>query len=274
MFGFSRNHSKKERKTYNYNLDTAVEVKLEFNEAVFGCKKEINYKYKTACKPCNGTGAKDAKIENCRTCGGVGQVHSRQGFMTFAQTCPTCSGSGQSKANSCKSCSGTGFEEIKGNFTVDIPEGVNDGMRIRVSNKGNIAPNGQRGDLYIQTKVKEDSHFVRHDDDIYFEAPIFFTQVALGAKIKIPSLKGELELEIPRNAKDKQQFTFKNEGVKNVQGYGKGDLIVQIKIEYPKTLTNEQKELLEKLQESFGVESTPSELKFEGMFDKVKKWFS
>lgn len=173
-----------------------------------------------------------------------------------------------------KTLSGTGFEEIKGNFTVDIPEGVNDGMRIRVSNKGNIAPNGQRGDLYIQTKVKEDSHFVRHDDDIYFEAPIFFTQVALGAKIKIPSLKGELELEIPRNAKDKQQFTFKNEGVKNVQGYGKGDLIVQIKIEYPKTLTNEQKELLEKLQESFGVESTPSEIKFEGMFDKVKKWFS
>ena len=79
-------------------------------------------------------------------------------------------------------------------------------MRIRVSNKGNIAPNGQRGDLYIQTKVKEDSHFVRHDDDIYFEAPIFFTQVALGAKIKVPSLKGELELEIPKNVKDKQQF--------------------------------------------------------------------
>ena len=275
MFGFgSSSRGRRKKKSYNYNLDVTIEVKLEFNEAVFGCKKEINYKYKTACKSCNGTGAKDAKIENCRTCGGVGQVHSRQGFMTFAQTCPTCSGSGQSKANSCKSCSGTGFEEIKGNFTVDIPEGVNDGMRIRVSNKGNIAPNGQRGDLYIQTKVKEDSHFVRHDDDIYFEAPIFFTQVALGAKIKIPSLKGELELEIPRNAKDKQQFTFKNEGVKNVQGYGKGDLIVQIKIEYPKTLTNEQKELLEKLQESFGVESTPSEIKFEGMFDKVKKWFS
>ena len=274
MFGFSRNHSKKERKTYNYNLDTAVEVKLEFNEAVFGCKKEINYKYKTACKPCNGTGAKDSKIENCKTCGGVGQVHTRQGFMTYAQTCPTCSGSGQSKANSCKSCNGNGFEEIKGNFTVDIPEGVNDGMRIRVSNKGNIAPNGQRGDLYIQTKVKEDSHFIRHDDDIYFEAPIFFTQVALGAKIKVPSLKGELELEIPKNVKDKQQFTFKNEGVKSVQGYGKGDLIVQVKIEYPKTLTNEQKELLEKLQDSFGVESTPSEIKFEGMFDKVKKWFS
>ena len=275
MFGFgTSSRSRRERKTYNYNLDVTIEVKLEFNEAVFGCNKEINYKYKTACKPCEGTGAKDGKLSTCPTCKGQGQVHSRQGFMTFAQTCPRCGGTGQATTDSCKSCKGTGYEEIKDSFIVDIPEGVNDGMRIRVSNKGNIAPNGQRGDLYLQVSVKEDSHFVRHDDDIYFEAPIFFTQVALGGTIKVPSLRGELELEIPKGAKDKQQFTFKGEGVKSVQGYGKGDLIIQIKIEYPKALNNEQKELLEKLQDSFGIESKPHETTFEGMFDKVKKWFS
>lgn len=275
MFGFgTSSRSRRERKTYNYNLDVTIEVKLEFNEAVFGCNKEINYKYKTACKPCEGTGAKDGKLSTCPTCKGQGQVHSRQGFMTFAQTCPRCGGTGQATTDSCKSCKGTGYEEVKDNFKVDIPEGVNDGMRIRVSNKGNIAPNGQRGDLYLQVSVKEDSHFVRHDDDIYFEAPIFFTQVALGGTIKVPSLRGELELEIPKGAKDKQQFTFKGEGVKSVQGYGKGDLIIQIKIEYPKALNNEQKELLEKLQDSFGIESKPHEKTFEGMFDKVKKWFS
>lgn len=275
MFGFgTSSRSRRERKTYNYNLDVTIEVKLEFNEAVFGCNKEINYKYKTACKPCEGTGAKDGKLSTCHTCKGQGQVHSRQGFMTFAQTCPRCGGTGQATTDSCKSCKGTGYEEVKDNFKVDIPEGVNDGMRIRVSNKGNIAPNGQRGDLYLQVSVKEDSHFVRHDDDIYFEAPIFFTQVALGGTIKVPSLRGELELEIPKGAKDKQQFTFKGEGVKSVQGYGKGDLIIQIKIEYPKALNNEQKELLEKLQDSFGIESKPHETTFEGMFDKVKKWFS
>ncbi|QDM01395.1 molecular chaperone DnaJ [Aliarcobacter butzleri] len=275
MFGFgTSSRSRRERKTYNYNLDVTIEVKLEFNEAVFGCNKEINYKYKTACKSCEGTGAKDGKLSTCPTCKGQGQVHSRQGFMTFAQTCPRCGGTGQATTDSCKSCKGTGYEEIKDSFKVDIPEGVNDGMRIRVSNKGNIAPNGQRGDLYLQVSVKEDSHFVRHDDDIYFEAPIFFTQVALGGKIKVPSLRGELELEIPKGAKDKQQFTFKGEGVKSVQGYGKGDLIIQIKIEYPKALNNEQKELLEKLQDSFGIESKPHETTFEGMFDKVKKWFS
>ena len=266
--------SSRQRKTYNYNLDIAVQVNLEFNEAVFGCKKEVDFKYKTACKPCKGTGAKDGKLSTCPTCQGAGQVHSRQGFMTFAQTCPTCQGSGQAVNASCKKCSGTGYDEIKDSFKVDIPEGVNDGMRIRVSNKGNIAPDGTRGDLYLQVSVKEDSHFVRHDDDIYLEAPIFFTQVALGAKIKVPGLRGELELEIPPAAKDKQQFKFRGEGVKSVQGYGKGDLVVQIKIEYPKTLNEEQKELLEKLQESFGVESKPHETNFENMFDKVKKWFS
>lgn len=274
MFGFGGASQRRERKTYNYNRDTSVEVELEFNEAVFGCKKEIKYKFKEACSPCNATGAKDAKLSTCKTCAGAGQVHTRQGFMTFAQTCPTCSGSGQAKTDNCSSCKGRGYHEKEDSFKVDIPEGVNDGMRIRVSNKGNTIPNNQRGDLYLQVKVKEDAHFVRHDDDIYYEAPIFFTQIALGAKIKIPSLRGELELEIPKGAKDKQQFTFRNEGVKSVQGYGKGDLIVQLKIEYPKKINSEQKELLEKLQNSFGIESTPHQEKFEGMFDKVKKWFS
>ncbi len=277
MFGSAfggGSRGRKQKKTYNYNLDVTIEVKLEFNEAVFGCKKEINYKYKTACKSCNGTGAKDGKLATCNTCNGHGQVHARQGFMTFAQTCPKCGGSGQAAATSCKSCSGTGYDEVKETFKVDIPEGVNDGMRIRVSHKGNIAPDGSRGDLYLQVKVKEDSHFVRHDDDIYYEAPIFFTQIVLGGKIKVPTLRGEIELEIPKNAKDKQQFTFKGEGVKSVQGYGKGNLVVQIKIEYPKELNSEQIELLEKLQESFGIESKPHEKSFENMFDKVKKWFS
>ena len=276
MFGsaFGGGRSRKQRKSYSYNLDVTVEVKLEFNEAVFGCNKEIKYKYKTACKPCSGTGSKDGKLSTCTTCNGQGQVHARQGFMTFAQTCPKCGGTGQSAAASCKSCSGTGYDELKDSFKVDIPEGVNDGMRIRVSHKGNIAPGGSGGDLYLQVKVKEDSHFVRHDDDIYYEAPIFFTKIALGAKIMIPTLRGEIELDIPKNAKDKQQFTFKGEGVKSVQGYGKGNLVVQIKIEYPKTINDEQKELLEKLQESFGIESKPHEKSFESMFDKVKKWFS
>lgn len=265
---------RRRRKSYNYNLDIGIEVEVEFNEAVFGATKDITYKYKDACQACKGTGAKDGKLSTCSTCQGQGQVHMRQGFMTFAQTCPNCQGTGESKAQDCKKCNGTGYHEKEESFEVTIPEGVNDGNRIRVSRKGNIAPDGTRGDLYIQISVKEDSHFVRHGDDIYIEVPLFFTQVALGGSIKIPSLRGELDLEIPAGTKDKEQFKFRNEGVKSVQGYKKGDLIVQIKITYPKSLNNEQKELLTKLQESFGIESKPHESSFESMFDKVKKWFS
>ena len=271
--GFSGGGRRATKKSYNYNLDTEIEVNLEFNEAIFGCNKEVKYQYKTACKSCKGTGAKDGKLSSCGTCNGQGQVHMRQGFMTFAQTCPHCSGTGKSASAKCTDCSGQGYQQKDEKFKVDIPEGVNDGNRIRVGNKGNIAPDGSRGDLYILIRVAEDKNFVRHDDNIYLEVPIFFTQIALGDTIKLPSLRGELELKIPAGAKDKQQFTFRGEGVKSVNGYGKGDFIAQIKIQYPENLNSEQKELLEKLQESFGIESKPHEDTFNGMFETVKGWF-
>lgn len=274
--GFGGGHSsrQRERKTYNYNLDTEIKLDLEFNEAVFGCKKDITYKHKIACKGCKGTGAKGGKLSTCGSCNGAGQVHMRQGFMTFAQTCPTCNGSGQSVAQKCKDCIGKGFEELQDTFSVDIPEGINAGNRIRVGNKGNIAPNGSRGDLYLNIQVEQDDNFVRHDDDIYIEMPIFFTQIALGATINIPSIRGELELNIPKGTKDKEQFTFRDEGVKNVNGRGKGNFVVQIKIQYPKSLNNEQNELLNKLQDSFGIESQPHNDNFSDMFAKVKNWFN
>ncbi len=271
--GFGGQRQQRERKTYSYELDTEIQINLEFNEAVFGCNKEIKYSYKTACKSCKGTGAKGGKLTDCSTCKGQGQVHMRQGFMTFAQTCPHCQGAGKSAASKCTDCKGSGYKETKESFKVDIPEGVNTGNRIRVSNKGNIAPNGSRGDLYIIINVIEDKNFVRHDNDIYLEVPLFFTQIALGATIKLPGLRGEIELKIPSGATDKQQFTFRGEGVQSVNGYGKGDFIAQIRIKYPESLNSEQIELLEKLQESFGIESKPHEDTFNGMFDTVKSWF-
>ena len=276
MFGgFGASSSRRrERKTYNYNLDTEIRLDLEFNEAIFGCKKDVTYKYKTACDSCKGTGAKGGKLSTCSYCQGSGQIHMRQGFMTFSQTCPHCSGSGQAVADKCDKCSGLGYKEIKDTFNVNIPEGINSGNRMRLSKKGNIAPNGSRGDLYLHINVKDDKHYVRHDDDIYIEVPIFFTQIALGSTIKVPGIRGELELNIPQGARDKEQFIFRGEGVKNVNGRGRGDFIVQIKIQYPSSLSSEQRELLEKLQDSFGIESQPHKDSFSGMFEKVKSWFS
>ncbi len=268
-FGFGRR-----REEQKYPLDLSLEMTISFNEALFGTQKEIEYEYKVPCEACEGTGAENANIITCSECGGRGQIFYRQGFMTFSQTCPRCSGSGKIAAQKCNKCKGLGYERVKEKIKINIPEGIDNEDRIRVGRKGNIGVKGERGDLYITFYVEEDEHFVRYNDDIYLEVPVFFTQAILGQTIKIPTPRGEKELKLPSGAKDKQQFVFKGEGAKNVRTGRVGNLIAQIKIEYPKKLTNEQKELLEKLQESFGIDSKPHEKKFESVFDKIKSWFN
>jgi molecular chaperone DnaJ len=269
-FGGSSRRNARNRK---YPLDTEVEIDIAFNEAVFGCTKEVKFTYKKPCSDCNGTGSSDGKKSTCSDCHGKGQIFFRQGFMTYSQTCPTCNGRGTIINNPCSSCNAKGYESVSDTVKIDIPEGIDNGNRIRVTGRGNIDERGERGDLYIQTNVAEDEHFVRHNDDIYIEIPVFFTQVALGESITIPTLRGETTLELPMGAKDKQQFVFKKEGIKNVHTNELGNLIAQIKIQYPKKLTSEQKELLVKLQDSFGIQSTPSEGNLDGVFDKIKSWF-
>ncbi len=269
--GFGEQQSRKNQK---YPLDLEVNITLEFNEAAFGCKKEVKFNHKKPCPKCDGTGSEDKKTHSCPDCNGKGQVFYRQGFMTYSQTCPTCGGSGKSIKNKCQACRGLGYEEVKEKVSIDIPEGIDNDNRIRVANKGNIDDLGRRGDLYILVKVKEDEHFVRHNDDVYIEVPVFFTQLALGESIKIPTIRGETILEIPMGSKDKQQFIFKNEGIKNVHSHRLGSLIAQINIKYPKKLNTEQKELLEKLQESFGMKNEQHDDSLKGVFEKIKGWFN
>lgn len=266
-FGFSSQRSKGA-----YNLDEIIGLELSFKEAVFGCKKEIHNSFKVACADCKGTGAKNGKLESCKDCGGKGQVYMRQGFMTFAQTCPTCKGAGQKSAEKCPKCKGSAFEMSSESFEVSIPEGIDDGNRIRISGRGNADKNGKRGDLYIAVSVAEDEVFVRDGENIYMEVPVFFTSIVLGTTLKIPSLRGGLELKIPPNTRDKEQFVFDNEGVKDVNSAYRGKFVAQIKITYPPKLNSEQKALVEKLQESFGVESEPYKNLFEECFAKIKQW--
>lgn len=256
-----------------YQLDMNINMSLSFHEAVFGCEKELNYKYKDACKSCNGTGAKDGKLSTCKQCGGQGQVHMQQGFMTFSQTCPACNGSGSAATASCPDCKGSGYEEKEASVSLRVPKGIDDGNRLRVSGKGNIGKRGNRGDLYVTFEVKPDKHFVRNGDDIYIEIPVFFTQAITGDTITIPSLTGELELNLEQGTRDKQQFTFRGEGIDDVHGHGKGNLIAQINLTYPKSLTSKQKELISELQESFGIESKPHENVLDSAIDKMKSWF-
>ncbi len=270
-FGNSRRGSSSEGQ--KYALDIESEITLDFNEAIFGCEKEIKYSFKKECPDCAGTGDKDKKPTVCSACGGKGQVYYRQGFMTFSQTCDICHGEGKQVKNPCPTCKAKGYVTEKAKTTVKIPAGIDHGNRIRVGGKGNIGKNGRVGDLYLLIMVEDDEHFIRDGDTIYIEVPIFFTQAALGGMIEIPTLREKKEIKIPVGVRDKEQFVLRGEGVENVHSQRAGDLIAQVKIIYPKKLNDEQKELLNSLQESFGYESKPSENKFEGVMDKVKSWF-
>ncbi|MEA2072222.1 MAG: molecular chaperone DnaJ [Campylobacterota bacterium] len=256
-----------------YPLDMNVDIKLSFDEAIFGCEKDISFKYKKSCKDCKGTGAKNGKLSTCKQCGGQGQVAMQQGFMTFTQTCPVCQGAGTAATDSCKSCRGNGYEEVKESVSIKIPKGVDTGNRLRVSGKGNIGKKGNRGDLYVTFDVQQDKHFIRDDNDVYIEIPVFFTQAITGETLTIPSLRGELELKLAVGTRDKQRFTFRDEGIDDVHGHGKGSLIAIVNIQYPSKLNDEQEELLSQLQDSFGIESKPHENVLASAIDKMKGWF-
>ncbi len=256
-----------------YTLDFEINLDLAFNEAIFGCKKEIDIKYKTSCEDCSGTGAKDGKMSSCSYCNGQGQVVMQQGFMQFAQECPKCKGIGKEAKSKCNSCKAKGYQEVKDKITIDIPAGVDSGNRLRAQGYGNKAKSGRRGDLYIVFNVQEDEHFIRNGNDIYVEVPLFFTQALLGESITIPSLDGELKLDLKTGIKDKEQIIFDGKGVADVHGGRKGRLIAQIKIIKPKSLTDKQRELLLELQESFGIESKPHSNIFEETLSRVKNWF-
>lgn len=273
FFGDEFSSARKRQSYDNYELDTEIPLVLTFKEAVFGTKKTINYKIKIPCEMCNATGAKDGKKSTCPHCSGTGKISQRQGFMTFIQTCPYCLGSGQSVSEKCPKCLGKGYEEESTQTTIAIPAGVDNGTKIRISSKGNLSSNGQSGHLYVRISVKDDKFFIRHNDDVYIEVPVFFTQAALGAAIEIPTLNGQTELKLPVGSHDKQQFIFENEGVANVRSGKKGRLVAQISIKYPKKLNALQQELLEKLEQTFDVKSKTANLDDDSIFEKIKQWF-
>ncbi len=271
--GFGGSRQSRRDPGQKYPLDFEIEVPLEFHEAVFGCKKDIDMTYKTSCEPCEGTGAKDAKVESCDYCGGQGQVLMRQGPMQFAQTCPKCQGQGQTIKEACGSCSGKGYQVKEDTVTVTVPAGVDSGNRLRAQGYGNEGKGDQRGDLIITFAVKEDENFIRNGSDIYIEVPVFFTQAILGETLAIPALDGELDLELRKGTTDKEQYVFPDEGVVDVHSGQKGRLVAQIKMVLPKKINDEQKELLEKLQESYGLESRPHKSALDDAFGRVKSWF-
>lgn len=268
-FGFEQ----KKASSQKYSADLKLSLNLSFKEAVFGCKKTIDYKYKKACPDCKGSGSKSGKTQICPECKGKGQVSYNQGFLSYVQTCSHCDGTGQIISDSCPSCKGSGFKEIKESYELEVPAGVNNGLVFRVNKRANEMNSGHRGDLYIKILVDDDDRFVRNNDDLYIEIPILFTQAALGSTIKVPTIRGESMINLPMGIRDKQRVRIKGEGVKNIHSGEMGDQVVQVSIRFPKNLSEEQKKLLQQLNESFGFENA-TEHEQEGLFDKIKSFFS
>ncbi len=211
-------------------------------------------------------------MSKCKTCGGRWQVSYSQGFFSTPRTCPACQGLGQVIRDACTECRGQGRIERERTLEVGIPAGVDSGTRLRMAGHGEPGTNGgSSGDLYIFLEVKEHAFFERRGADLYCTIPVSISQAALGATIKVPTLSGEEELEVPEGTQSGQIFRKKSKGLPNPHG-GRGDLYVSVRVEIPSKVTREQRRLLEQLGQSMKVENKPVE-RASNFFDKVKDIF-
>lgn len=233
--------------------DLLMQIRLKFDEAIYGTNKKINLDVVEDCDNCDGKGGFHEKT--CSTCNGSGVVQQRTnsilGQIVTNTTCPDCNGRGKTFKETCSECRGTGKIRKNKNITVNIPEGINTGDRLRVSGKGNQGENGgENGDLYLEFIVGSHEYFEREGDDIYLEVPLTLTEAILGCKKEIPTLYGNVKLSVAAgtNSGDKQRI--KGKGVNNKYHRNKGDMYVVYKMYTPKRLTREQKSLIEKLSKT------------------------
>ena len=249
--------------------DVMARITITFDEAVFGCKKEVTFARVEACPECESTGAaKGSKPETCQTCHGTGRVTVQQqtmlGYMQTQKACSACRGSGKIIKTPCKNCNGKGFIKINKTLAVTIPAGIDSMQRIILRGQGSAGRNGgSAGDLIIEVRVKEHRIFTRERNNIYCEIPISFSEAALGAEIDIPTLGDKTEkYTIPEGTQTGTSFTLRGKGIPDINSKRKGDLIVTVAVETPKNLTAEQKKLLTEFSKSLGENNTGKRTSF------------
>jgi molecular chaperone DnaJ len=253
--------------------DLRYDMEITFEEAVKGAEKEISLTKLETCDVCHGSGAETGSSRKaCPTCHGRGQVVMARGIFSIAQTCPRCKGAGQIIEKPCRGCNGEGRREKASKVRLRIPAGVDTGARLRSSGNGEGGlRGGPPGDLYVVLHVKEHEIFQRDGDDLICEAPIQFVEAALGAEIEVPTMTGPAQIRIPPGTQNGAVFRLKGRGVKNVQGYGHGDLHVRVTVEVPTKLNAEQKAKLKEFADLCDASVSPMR---ESFFDKAKKLFS
>lgn len=251
-------------------------MELDLEEAVFGINRQIEVPSQVNCHHCNGSGSEDGKVSKCGTCHGHGQVRMQNGIFSIQQACPHCGGTGQAIEKPCKKCHGEGRIEETRTLSVQIPEGVDNGDRIRLTGQGEAGATGApAGDLYVEVHVREHSIFQREGSDLYCELPIRFSQAALGAELPVPTLEGEVPISIPQETQTGTQFRLRGRGVKSVRSSRHGDLICRVVVETPVRLTKQQRELFESLEGTFGGSDADKHTpRAKGWVDGVKQFWS
>ena len=250
-FGFGGNRRGQNRATKG--RDSLMRIDLTFEEAAFGCKKDITLDVMSECSDCNGKGGHGEK--SCSECHGSGTVTSEQrtmfgSFMTRT-TCPSCGGKGRTYDSRCNSCRGTGKVKETKTLEVKVPAGVDTGNQLRLSGKGEAGTNGgPNGDVYLEFRVKDHPLFERVENDIYLELPITITEAVLGCKKDVPTLNGKVSVSINSGTETGDKYRLKGKGIEDVHSSRKGDMYVVIKVVIPKKLNRDQKKLFEQLSKT------------------------
>ncbi len=251
--------------------DLRYDLEITLEDAFHGKSEEITIDVAAMCDACDGSGAKPGtSAKTCGTCAGHGKVRAQQGFFVVERTCPSCHGAGQVIADPCAACRGEGRVEKTKTLTVNIPAGVDEGTRVRLSGEGEAGPRGApAGDLYIFLHVKRHAIFEREGTTLFAHAPISFTTAALGGAITIPGLDGEQhDVKVAAGTQSGREVRQRGAGMPVLQGKGRGDLVVRISVETPTKLTAKQRELLEEFRCTETGDECPQA---QGFFQKVKK---
>ncbi len=257
LFGGQR--QRQERRTRGIDLE--MPLTITFEEAVFGVKRSITLEKKDACKTCEGSGAKPGtKVVTCSVCHGQGQIRTQRrtvfGNVASSSICEKCEGSGQVPEDPCSTCKGTGIMRQQKTIEVQIPAGIDDGQRVRVTGEGELGYRGSKpGDLYLSIRVKQHKEFKRQNTDLFKDLPISFTQAALGTKIEVETLDGKIELKIPAGTQAGKILRVGGKGVPIINSTKRGDLFITIRVIIPHKLSKEESELLKKLAQLNGETS-------------------
>ena len=260
-FGGSRS-SNRPRK----GSDTLYGMKIDFMDAVYGTKKDVDLEYFETCDECDGKGGYGEST--CSTCGGSGSVIKQTstilGTIQTRSTCPDCNGKGKTYKSKCNNCKGNGRVKVKKTITIDIPAGIDNGQQLRVSGKGEPGVNGgPNGDLYIEIRINPHELYRREEDDIYIDLPVTITDLCLGAKKTIKTMDGEVDIKIKEGSQPGDILRIKGKGINNPESWKKGDFYCVLKLIIPTSLSRKQKAILEELEET--------DLEDESAFKKFNK---